>query len=427
MRNLIFTSRGTPYMNKGNKARLLLLVTIFLFSTASVFPYSDQTTTERILKENRRFVEFVNPCVTNFADDKKEDFLKAYNKHFNADVAYLQSDYRRAFKRVYSSQGDMEKLYRDLVKNYYLEDSKTILDRLAPDIIRSKNKRARLYLTLGYRDRTVSWVHYTVADASNPKLYSYKLYKYVDAIKMARRSKRYAFLALFESQNTETKRKIYNQLCRSEGDSGSTYMVRFVGLNDQDYINEMGKTYEEHEKAEKARNQGQQKKEADKHALNADGSAAYEAKVVKRVRFRNEARAARYLINGEFDMAEDLMRVYIDDFNFKLITATFDVLSARGKEGGAETSSAARIDYDKYKIHLLDNYSRIPFTKKSMLDTFVDLVRVEDDISMKDKEEQGTEAAPAGDEKKKESTAAPENKEDAAIKTEEKKEEKQKQ
>jgi hypothetical protein len=382
-------------------------------------------------------VEFINPCVTNFAEDKKEDYLNAYGKHFNADVAYLQSDYRRAYKRVYSSQGDMEKLYRDLVKNYYLEDSKTILDRLAPEIIRSKNKRARLYLTLGYRDRTVSWVHYTVADASNPKFYSYKLYKYVDAIKMARRSKRYAFLALFEGQNTETKRKIYNQLCKSEIQSGSKYMVRFIDLKDQDYINEMGKTYDEYEKAEKARNQEQPKKEADKPAVDTDGSAAYEPKVVKRVRFRNESRAARYLINGDFDMAEDLMREHIDDFNFKLITATFDVLSAGVKEStstdksGTEKSSAAKIDYEKYKIHLLDNYARISISKKSMLDTFVDLVKVEDDISVKNEEEQGTEAVPGVDSKKKEGAVAPEKKEDTAIKTEvkkeEKKEEKQKQ
>ena len=89
-----------------------------------LFPYSDQTTTERILKENKDFVEFINVSVTNFAEGKKEDFRKIYEKHFNADIAYLQSDYKRAFKRVYSSQGDMEKLYRDMVKEYYLEDSK---------------------------------------------------------------------------------------------------------------------------------------------------------------------------------------------------------------------------------------------------------------------------------------------------------------
>jgi hypothetical protein len=427
-------------MKKGSKTRSVLLAVAFLFVSSSVFPFSDQTNTERILKENRRFVEFINPCVTNFAEDKKEDFRKAYEKHFNADVAYLQSDYRRAYKRVYASQGDMEKLYRDLVKNYYLEDSKTILDRLAPNIIRSKNMRARLYLTLGYRDRTVSWVHYTVADASNPKLFSYKLYKYVDAIKMARRSKRYAFLALFESQTTETKRKIYSQLCKSESHTGNKYMMRFVDLNDQDYINEMGKSYDEFEKAEKNRNQaqvkkeGEVKKEADKTAVDTGGSTTYEAKVEKRVRFRNETRAARYLINGEFDMAEDLMREYIDDFNFKLIAATFDVLSAAGKEStasdktGTEKSSASKVDYDKYKIHLMDNYSR--FSKKSMLDSFVDVVKVEDDITEKDKEQQSTDAVSVDGAKKKESAAVPEKKEDKAIKTEvkeEKKEEKKKQ
>ncbi len=228
-------------MKKGSKIRTALIAAAIILASSTVFPFSDQTTTERILKENKRFVEFINVCVTNFAEDKKEDFRKVYEKHFNADVAYLQSDYRRSYKRVYASQGEMEKIYREMVKNRYLEDSKMILDRFAPGIIRSKNARARLYLTLGYRDRTVSWTHYTVGDASNPKLYSYKLYKYVDAIKMARRAKRFAFLALFESQTRETKRKIYNQICKSERDAKNKYMNRFVDLNDKDYINELEK------------------------------------------------------------------------------------------------------------------------------------------------------------------------------------------
>ncbi len=350
-----------------------------MFIASSVFPFSDQTTTERILKENKRFVEFVNVGVSNFADDKKEDLKKAYEKHFNADVAYLQSDYRRAYKRVYSSQGDMEKLYRELVKNYYLEDSKQILDRLAPGIIRSKNPRARLYLTLGYRDRTVSWVHYTVADSSNPKLYSYKLYKYVDAIKMARRAKRYAFLALFESQNMEMKKKIYNQLCKSERDMDNRYMARFVDLNDQDYINEIDKNYDSFRKDERARRQGQESTDSGKFSAQGYGGQTYESRVESRVRFRNETRTARYLVNGDFDMAEDIMREHIDDFNFKLIVATFDVLgAASGESAEADRHRLLKADYDKFKLHLADNYNR--FSKKSALDGILDMVTVEDDI-----------------------------------------------
>ncbi|OHD63849.1 MAG: hypothetical protein A2176_12075 [Spirochaetes bacterium RBG_13_51_14] len=392
-------------MKKDIIARSALLALALFFVSSRLFSYSDQTTTERILKENKRFVEFINICVTNFAGDRKDDFKKIYEKHFNADVAYLQSDYKRAYKRVYSSQGDMEKLYRDMVKNYYLEDSKTILDRLAPGIIRSRNARARLYLTLGYRDRTVSWVHYTVGDASSPKLFSYKLYKFVDAIKMARRAKRYAFLALFESQTMETKKKIYNQLCKSERDMGNRFMNRFVDLNEQDYINEMTKSYAEHQSADAAG-----KKEG-----TAGGDRTFEMNVERRVRFRSEIRASRYLMNGEFDRAEDIMRQYIDDFNFKLICAAFDVLAAADKEGAAEKTD--RVDYEKFKIHLMDNYSR--FTKQSMMDGIIDIVTVEDDIAGKDEEEQGVDNSSGGGSNKGQGAVTPEKKDD---KSQEKKE-----
>ena len=350
-----------------------LAVTLSALLPIPVHSFSDQTTTERILKENKRFVEFINVCVTNFGQERAEDFRKAYEKHFNADVAYLQSDYRRAYKRVYSSQGDMEKLYRDMVKDRYLEDSKTILDRLAPGIIRSKNARARLYLTLGYRDRTVSWVHYTVGEASNEKLFSYKLYKYEDAIKMARRAKRFAFLALFESQDLQTKRKIYNQLLKSERDMGNRFMNRFIDLDEKNYIAEMEKSYGDYQKDEAA-------KKTDGEAVT---EATQEKSVERRVRFRNESKAARYLLNSEFDRAEDILRSYIDDFNFKLILATFDVLSTAGADKSAQDKAGA-IDYNSFKVHLMDNYAR--FSNKSLLETFVGSVKVEDDIES-DKEQ----------------------------------------
>lgn len=426
-------------MKKGSKVRTALIAAAFIFASSSVFPFSDQTTTERILKENKRFVEFINVCVTNFAEDKKEDFRKVYEKHFNADVAYLQSDYRRAYKRVYASQGEMENIYREMVKNKYLEDSKRILDRFAPGIIRSKNARARLYLTLGYRDRTVSWTHYTVADASNPKLYSYKLYKYVDAIKMARRAKRFAFLALFESQTRETKRKIYNQICKSERDAKNRYMNRFVDLNDRDYINELEKAYGESKQGEEAPKDGQAPpegqparegepaKDGDKAAFDATVQS-YEAKVVKRVRFRNETKTARYLLDGEFDRAEDVMREYIDDFNFKLIVATFEVLSgpaAADKEGAvAKDAAAEKTDYNQYKVHLMDNYARL--SKQSMIDGYLDNLKVEDNVEEKKPEESG---AGVDETRKDDKTVAPDKKEDATVsgdkeKKDEKKEEK---
>ena len=353
--------------------KLLIPLLFVVASGMDLYSYSDQLTTERILKENRYFVNFINVSVTNFADEKRDIFKNAYEKHFNGEVAYLQSDYKRAFKRVYASQGTMVKLYEDIVRDHYLEGAKTILDTLAPGIIMSKNDRARLYLTLGYRDRTVSWTHYVSGEASNPKLHSYKLFKYEEAIKMARRAKRYGFLALFESQIPEVKIRIYNNLLAKEREKGTLFYNRFIDLSEQDVIRETGKSYKEYEE------------DLRRQAAEGKGGVPFEKKVQRRVRFRQEVKTAKNMLNHEFDRAEDILRKYVDDFNYKLMMATFDVLSqggAAGTEGEEGQSSAAfgdkKINYSRYKVHLNDNYQRI--TRDSVLEGLLEEVKVEDDV-----------------------------------------------
>jgi len=338
------------------------IILIFLFINVGAFAFTDQATSERILRENKHFIEFINISITNFSEDKKGEFRDVYEKHFNADVAYLQSDYKRAFKRLYSSQGEMSKIFESILKDKYLEDSKNILDKIAPEIIRSKNSRARLYLTLGYRDRTVSWTHYTIGEASNPKLYSYKLYKYEEGIKMARRAKRYGFLALFESQKPEVKRKIYHFMLKGEMDTGNRFFNRFLGISEDEYYKQIGVSYEEYEK------------KLDEKEKSED--AVFEKKVERRVRFRNELRTAKFLLDTDFDRAEDIIRRYVDDFNYKLISSTFQVLSAE------KTAESGAVDYKDLQVHLLDNYQRL--SKASVLDGLLDSIKVEDDISKKE-------------------------------------------
>ena len=96
-------------------ALAMLIMLICVDATA----FTDQTTTERILRENRDFINFINICVSNFDKGKKDLLKEVYTRHFNADVAYLQSDYRRAYRQVYQSQKDMVTLYEEVLKNYF--------------------------------------------------------------------------------------------------------------------------------------------------------------------------------------------------------------------------------------------------------------------------------------------------------------------
>ncbi len=342
------------------KTVLIAFIPLVILFTRQAYCFTDQITTERIIKENKHFINFIDITITNFGDQKLDEFQKVYNKHFNAEVAYLQADYPRAYKRIYSSQGDMVKLYEDVLKNYYLEDSKNILDKLAPDIIRSKDAKAKHYLTLGYRDRTVGWTHYTIGDATNPKQYSQKLYKYEEAIKMARRAKKYGFLAMFQSQSPAMKVRIYNELLEKNKEQGNLFFNRFLGLDEKRYIDELNNTF----------------KEYDKKIKDRPGDAKFENFVQRRVRFKKEARLARYLLNQEFDKAEFEMRQYVQDFNFKLIDSTLTVLSKEKKESRL---TAGKISYDDMRVHLLDNYNRLK--KESALSGLIEKVRVEDDIS----------------------------------------------
>ena len=400
-------------------AVIILLITAFSTSFSAI----DQTYVERILKENRDFIDFIDLGVTNFSQDKKNDLFNIYQKHFNAEVAFLQGDYKRAFDSVYDSQKDMVILYEHLLTELYLEDSKNILDNIAPVIIKSKDPIARQYLTLGYRDRTLARTDYMVGEASHPRLYSYKIFKYVDAINMARRAKRYGFIAIYTSQTAAGKLKIYNQLFKTENEKGSPFFKRFVDKNEQDYIREMNKTYEEYEKEIEGSAGGDTQAAAAKtdaagteSVKTAVKETAFEGKVARGVRFRKEQRVAQYLLNGEFDKAEPIMRSYVENYNFKLITATLNTLS---QSHTGEGEPAQKQDYAKLIEHHNDNY--LIYNSKSVLESMIGDVRVIDDVNKKGEKQETYKKEVAADDIKAietEKKTEPENKPGTESKSE---------
>jgi hypothetical protein len=340
---------------------------LFLVSAQPAYSYTDQLTVERMLNENKSYITFMDVCLTNFGEPKAQQYRQIYETHFNAEVAFLQSDYKLSFKKIYASQGQMSELIADMVGNSYLEHSKDILDQLAPEVIRTKNQRAKLYLTLGYRDRAVSHNYYTIGRASNPKLYSYKIFRYIEAIKMARRAKRYGFFALYESQTDEMKLRTYNHLFEMEREGGSRFYNRFLNKSGDSFLKELNRDIDEVERSETAEiktGTGTGEKG------NDDEAGTFEKKVERRVRLRNEKTVAQHLLNAEYEKAEDIIRTYVPDFNFKLIRAVFEVLAASGGE------KAGGIDYRAFLLHHTDNYVR--YSKGSLLDSFSGQVKVED-------------------------------------------------
>ncbi|HEY1406186.1 MAG TPA: hypothetical protein VF857_06215, partial [Spirochaetota bacterium] len=353
----------------------LFFALVMLCGAPSVF--ADQTSVERMLKENKNYLEFLDTCITNLGDKEVDPFFEVCEMQFNADISFLQSDYSRAFKYIYASQGKQIPIYVDVLSKYYLEESKSILDKIAPNVIKSKNAPARLYLTLGYRDRAISRNTQTVADASHPRLYSDKLYKYMEAIKIARRSMRYAFLALFESRDIETKKYIYSHLIEIEREGGNVFYTRFLNKTGEPFNAELVISFDDYEKRFQQEMEERKNKPVD-DKLSPDKKTppapAFERKVEREVRFRQERRVAEYIRDAEFSKADDIISKYVDDFSFKLIEAAIEVLSVKDKD-------SLGLDYNRAKIHHADNYARL--TKPSVYESFASKLKVRDDISKK--------------------------------------------
>jgi len=175
-----------------------------LFFAAVASPYAaapDQGFVEKILRENRYFLEYANVAVSNFETPENIKALKEANQHnFNANLYYLESNYVSAFKEIRMSQEILLDLYYDILNKRYIEDSRTLLDLNAPVIIQSKDKKAALFLQLGYRDVEVARQFRDMGYNYNRFLFSNKIRYYIDGIKRARRAKRFAFLSLIESK-----------------------------------------------------------------------------------------------------------------------------------------------------------------------------------------------------------------------------------
>lgn len=161
----------------------------------------DRAFCEKILGENKRFLDFLNSGVSNFADaEDLKTFQSAALEHYKAHKEYLSGHYNQTHAHIRESQKILKDLYVQVITKYYLKDARELLERNSAMIIETKDVRAAHFMRLGYRDLKVSEIFKNKGFNHNRYLYSTKIWFYIDAIKYARQAKRYAFLAIIESQ-----------------------------------------------------------------------------------------------------------------------------------------------------------------------------------------------------------------------------------
>ena len=184
---------------------LLIVCTILILSndkslnaqrTKSSINSGEQRSSEKGLKDNRYFFYFINPTVTNLADnDSRNLFKKAIQRDIISQILYMKFQFHESFGEIRKVQELLLDLYKKTLISE-LDGAKKLLNDFAPQVIKSNKYVNRHYLELGYKNVVNARQFMNMADNYQEHLYSLKLYQYVKAMKKAKVGKRYALLSL---------------------------------------------------------------------------------------------------------------------------------------------------------------------------------------------------------------------------------------
>ena len=166
---------------------------------------------EKGLDDNRYYFYFLNSSVTNSGTDvEKKIFKEAFQRDLISQLLFMKFLFRESYIEIRKAQKLLIDSYRTALSRD-INSTKGLLNEIAPGVVESKRASSTHYLGLGYRDMRVAEIYMMIADNYTPSLYSMRLYKYVEAIKLAKHGRRYGLIALIDSRiDPEEKKKFEN-------------------------------------------------------------------------------------------------------------------------------------------------------------------------------------------------------------------------
>lgn len=187
---------------------LLLTLTQTLHSqrTKSSLSAGNQRHSEKSLKDSRYFFNFINPTITNSSTEtEKGKFIEAARRDLISRMLYMKFSFNPAMNEIRTTQLILIDLFKQIAA-HEIENANTLLNEIAPEVLKTGNKTSKKYMSLGYR--SADWAEKVMIMSDNlpQRNYSIKIYEYVKAIKNAKYSKRYAIIALLENRIPAEKR-----------------------------------------------------------------------------------------------------------------------------------------------------------------------------------------------------------------------------
>lgn len=166
----------------------------------------EQQKAEKGLKDNEQFMYFINFSVSNGAVEQERALFKQAILHDKfARFLYMQFRFKNSFQQIRKAQELLISLY-SLVLIRHIGEGKKLLDTVSPGPILTNHHRSKHYCGLGYRNNEQARKYMIMADNYRQTLFSLRLYKYVQALKLAKLAKRYALIAYIAFTYNDTEK-----------------------------------------------------------------------------------------------------------------------------------------------------------------------------------------------------------------------------
>ena len=213
---------------------ILLVLTQSSYSqrTKSSLSAGNQRHSEKSLKDNRYFFNFINPTVSNSGtEEEKKLFTEAARRDIISRMLYMKFSFNPAMNEIRTTQLLLINLFSTIAVRE-LENATALLNEIAPEVLKTGNKASKKYMSLGYR--SADWARKVMIMSDNlpEKNYSIKIYEYVKAIKNAKYTKRYAIIALIENRIPPEKRGRINY---NKYETVKELINTYVSENNQKY------------------------------------------------------------------------------------------------------------------------------------------------------------------------------------------------
>lgn len=174
----------------------------------------------------------MNTTITNSGtEEEKSLFIEAARRDMISRMLYMKFAFNPAMNEIRNTQLLLIELFKKISVRE-IDSATLLLNEIAPEVLKKKNKASKKYMSLGYRSVDHAKKVMIMSNNLPENNYSIKIYEYLKAIKKAKYCKRYGIIALIENRIPPEKKGRINY---NKFDTIKNLIVQYIPENQEKY------------------------------------------------------------------------------------------------------------------------------------------------------------------------------------------------